>query len=91
MTVAGWFDAEDLFGTLETYRAVEAGSPGATNLLVMGPWRHGGWARDSGETLGDINFNSKTAEFYREKIELPFFEHYLKGKGENIHPEAWVF
>ena len=91
MTVAGWFDAEDLYGTVETYRAVEANSPNIQNMLVMGPWRHGGWARDGGDTLGDINFNSKTAEFYREKIELPFFEFHLKDKGEAVHPEAWVF
>ncbi|HEY1600615.1 MAG TPA: CocE/NonD family hydrolase, partial [Pirellulales bacterium] len=91
MTVGGWFDAEDLYGTMETYRSVEGMSPGSTNVLVMGPWRHGGWARDGGDTLGDINFNAKTGEFYREKIELPFFEFHLKGKGEPAHPEAWVF
>ena len=45
MTVGGWFDAENLFGALETYKNVEATSPGATNVLVMGPWVHGGWAR----------------------------------------------
>jgi len=91
MTVAGWFDAEDLFGTLETYKSIETTSPGIANILVMGPWRHGGWSRDAGDNLGDINFNSKTGDFYREKIELPFFEYHLKGKGEAIHPEAWVF
>src|SRR5262249_52227645 len=29
--------------------------------------------------------------FYREKIELPFFEYHLKGKGKFQHPKAWVF
>ena len=48
MTVGGWYDAENLFGALETYKNVEANSPGATNVLVMGPWRHGGWARGDG-------------------------------------------
>ena len=38
MTVGGWFDAENLFGALETYRQVETASPDATNVLVMGPW-----------------------------------------------------
>ncbi|MBI2823733.1 MAG: CocE/NonD family hydrolase [Planctomycetia bacterium] len=91
MTVGGWFDAENLFGTLETYKNVEARSPGATNVLVMGPWVHGGWARGDGQTLGHVKFNDKTAPFYQEKIELAFFEFHLKGKGEAVHPEAWVF
>jgi putative CocE/NonD family hydrolase len=91
MTVGGWFDAENLFGALETYRHVEANSPGATNILVMGPWSHGGWSRGDGLALGNVHFNAKTGEFFREQIELPFFEYHLKGKGGNKHPEAWVF
>jgi putative CocE/NonD family hydrolase len=91
MTVGGWFDAENLFGALETYKAIESQSPGATNVLVMGPWVHGGWARGEGDRLGDVPFNAKTSEFYREKIELPFFEFHLKGKGAAAPPEAWVF
>jgi uncharacterized protein len=91
MTVGGWFDAENLFGAMETYRHVEANSPGITNVLVMGPWSHGGWSRGDGDALGNVRFNAKTSVFYREHIELPFFEYHLKGKGENKHPEAWVF
>jgi len=91
MTVGGWFDAENLFGALETYRHVEANSPGIANVLVMGPWRHGGWSGGDGEALGNVHFNAKTSDFYRQQIELPFFEFHLKGKGENKHPEAWVF
>jgi len=91
MTVGGWFDAENLFGALETYRNVEASSPGATNVLVMGPWRHGGWSGGDGSNLGPVPFSSKTAEYYREKIEFPFFQYYLKGKGSPSFPEAWVF
>jgi putative CocE/NonD family hydrolase len=91
MTVGGWFDAENLFGALETYKQIEANNPGTFNMLVMGPWRHGGWADGEGSSLGDVPFNSKTAEFYRQEIELPFFEYYLKDKGETARPEAWVF
>jgi putative CocE/NonD family hydrolase len=90
MTVGGWFDAEDLFGALETYRCVEAGNPGITNILVMGPWSHGGWT-GTGDALGPVRFQAKTGVFFRENIELPFFEYHLKGKGEFKHPEAWVF
>ncbi len=91
MTVGGWFDAENLFGALETYKSIEARNPKTVNTLVMGPWRHGGWARGEGSFFGDIPFNAKTSEFYREKIELPFFERHLKNKGDAKHPEAWVF
>jgi hypothetical protein len=92
MTVGGWFDAENLFGALETFKKVEAtGVPKGGNTLVMGPWVHGGWSRGEGDRLGDARFNANTAEFYREKIELPFFEHHLKGKGELKLPKAWVF
>lgn len=91
MTVGGWFDAENLYGALNVYRNVERTSPGTQNILVMGPWRHGGWARDTGEKLGDVSFNSKTAEFYRQNIELPFFDFHLRGKGEMKLPEAFVF
>jgi putative CocE/NonD family hydrolase len=91
MTVGGWFDAENLFGALETYKNVEASSPGATNVLVMGPWSHGGWVRDDGSRLGPISFASKTGDYFREKIQFPFFQYYLKGKGSGGFPEAWIF
>ncbi|MFL5338635.1 MAG: CocE/NonD family hydrolase, partial [Gemmataceae bacterium] len=91
MTVGGWFDAENLFGALETYKTVEANSPGATNFLVMGPWVHGGWSRGEGDHLGPVQFNAKTAKYFEEKIELPFFEFFLKGKGDGRFPEAYVF
>jgi len=91
MTVGGWFDAEDLFGALNTYKEVEKNSPGANNMLVMGPWFHGGWARGDGDRLGAVRFGSKTAQFYRDEIEYPFFEHWLKGKPDPKLPEAYVF
>jgi putative CocE/NonD family hydrolase len=91
MTVGGWFDAEDLFGALNTYKSVEKQSPGAYNILVMGPWFHGGWSRSDGDALGDVRFGSKTGEFYRENIELPFFNYYLKDKAALKLPEAYVF
>ena len=91
MTVGGWYDAEDLFGPLETYRWTERQNPGITNVLVMGPWAHGGWGRGDGDKLGDIDFHAKTAEFYREKIELPFFRRFLKGDTNYTATEAYVF
>ncbi|WP_240488975.1 CocE/NonD family hydrolase [Labilithrix luteola] len=91
MTVGGWFDAEDCFGALATYSAFEKQSPGASNTLVMGPWRHGGWARTDGDRLGDVRFGQKTSAFYRENIEAPFFQHHLKGTPAPALPEAWTY
>lgn len=91
MTVGGWFDAENLFGALEVYRAVEEQNPGAFNILVMGPWVHGGWSSGKGDRLGDVRFDAPTSEFYREHIEFPFFDYFLKGNGSEDFPEAWVF
>ena len=91
MTVGGWFDAEDLFGALNTYKEIEKNSPGANNMLVMGPWFHGGWSRSDGDSLGRVQFGSKTSVFYRDEIEFPFFDHWLKGKADPKLPEAFVF
>ncbi len=91
MTVGGWFDAEDLFGTLGVYHSVESSSPDAYNILVMGPWYHGAWARSEGDALGNIHFGSETSAFYRKEIEFPFFRHFLKGIGDLSLPEAYVF
>ena len=91
MTVGGWYDAEDLFGTLGTFRAVEQNNPGAVNMLVMGPWPHGGWSHGDGDHLGHVGFSAKTGEFYREKIELPFLRHFLKDDASFNLPKASVF
>ncbi len=91
LTVGGWFDAEDLFGTLQIYHSVEASSTGTYNVLVMGPWYHGGWARSAGDSLGDLRFDSDTSVFYRKEIEFPFFMHFLKDSGKPDLPEAYVF
>jgi len=96
--VGGWFDAEDLAGPLKLFYANEKSGPVAPQTLIMGPWPHGGWSRGDGDKLGNLNFSSKTGEFYREHIELPFFMANLKTKGNGLKatadgrvPKAWVF
>ena len=91
MTVGGWFDAEDAYGALHTSRAVREQNPGAVNILVEGPWSHGQWNRDAGEALGDVRFRQKTGEYFREHIEFPFFQRFLKDQGEAKFPGAYVF
>jgi putative CocE/NonD family hydrolase len=92
MTVGGWFDAENLFGALETFKNTEANNPPAANHLVMGPWVHGGWSRSDGDSLGAVKFNAKTSAYFRDDVQLPFFEQHLKGKtNPSPLPKALVF
>ncbi|MFN9642470.1 MAG: CocE/NonD family hydrolase [Pirellula sp.] len=91
MVVTGWYDAEDLFGSFKTYAAIEKMNPGVNNVLVVGPWIHGGWASSDGDKLGAVSFGSKTAAFYRAEIEFPFFEKYLKDANHPALSESTVF
>lgn len=92
LTVGGWFDAEDLYGPLMTYKTIEKNNPEADNMIVMGPWSHGDWSRADGPQLvGDIYFGNDLATFFKVHMEEPFFRHYLKGQGEMDLPEAWMF
>lgn len=93
MFVGGWFDAEDLYGPLNTYSTIEKTSKNY-NTIVMGPWSHGDWARNSAnQVIGNINFGDSISGFYQKNIEANFFRHFLKenGKGVNTLPEAYVF
>jgi hypothetical protein len=90
LVVGGWYDAEDLSGPYRTFNAIGRFNPETPTTLVEGPWVHGGWSRGDGNHLGDVQFNSKTAEYFRANIQFPFFEHYLKGKGA-AQPKAVVF
>jgi putative CocE/NonD family hydrolase len=91
LTVGGWFDAEDLFGALHVYSLCEEQNPGIFNALVMGPWMHGGWSRTDGDRLGGVRFGEKTSLFYRENVELVFFDRFLKGASVPAPAEATVF
>ena len=72
LVVGGWYDAEDLYGPYRTFDAVNKFNPETPTTLVEGPWVHGGWARSDGDHLGDIQFNAKTAEYFRKNIQFPF-------------------
>ncbi len=62
------------------------------NKMVMGPWYHGQWASRDGSSLGNVRFGSNTAEWYQNNIEIPFFNYYLKGKGDiSKLAEATIF
>lgn len=92
MTVGGWFDAEDLYGPLNTYKFIEEKNPETKNILVMGPWSHGQWASPrKHQSVGEIYFGEGISEFYRKEIEYPFFMKYLKGTDHEELPEAYMY
>jgi putative CocE/NonD family hydrolase len=93
LEVGGLFDAEDCFGAWNLYKAMEQKNPAAHfNKLVMGPWYHGQWASADGTRLGNIRFGANTSFWYQNNIEIPFFNYFLKDKGDiSGLPEATVF
>lgn len=91
--VGGLFDAEDTWGAWNAYKAAEANNPGkAFNKIVNGPWYHGQWASGDGTHMGNVSFGSNTSEWYQMYMEVPFFNYFLKGKGDiNQIAEANIF
>ncbi len=90
LTVGGWYDTEDLYGPLQTFKAIRQWNPSTPSHLVMGPWTHGGWGRGDGDRVGDAHFGFKTSASYQPR-ELAFFKHHLKGGDPHGLPVAWVF
>jgi len=94
MVVGGWYDAEDLYGTFETYKHFESNRSRPYNTIVVGPWSHGGWAREPGkQSVGNVYFGDSISTFFQKNIETKFFHHFLKEKGDAVSglPEAYVF
>ncbi|CAM3960603.1 CocE/NonD family hydrolase [Flavobacterium antarcticum] len=94
MTVGGWYDAEDLAGPLNIYKTIEKNNPKAKNTIVMGPFSHGAWGRETGKHFhNDIYFGDSIATFYQKNIEYKFFHHYLKENSKTAValPEAYMF
>jgi len=86
LVTGGWYDAEDLYGAINTYKTLVKNNPATPIYFTMGPWVHGGWARGPGDRLGDVYFGGPTGPYYRDNIEFKFFSHYLKGTDMNLQP-----
>jgi len=91
MTVGGWFDAEDLYGTLHTYKAIETqNSPDIDNYIVMGPWAHSQWAAGPAYNMGNIHWGLDANDRFQD-LEVEFFNYYLMNKGDSDFAEATIF
>ena len=82
LNVAGWWDQEDFYGPVRIFDLLKAHDTNHDDYLAVGPWNHGGWAHGAGSSLGNVDFGSDTAAYFRAKIQAPWFAHWLKGKGE---------
>ncbi|MEJ5262660.1 MAG: CocE/NonD family hydrolase [Ignavibacterium sp.] len=91
LIVGGWYDAEDLYGPLNIYKTIELNDKDNNCKIVMGPWTHGSWITSKGDSLGDFYFGSNTADYFRQKILIPFFNYHLKGIGKPLSDDAYVF
>jgi uncharacterized protein len=88
LTVGGWWDQEDRYGPLATYRALEVTDTAQRNFLIMGPWNHGGWRRPLNRMPA---VDPGTYEAYLREFEAPWFAHYLKNQGSSPQPEALLY
>jgi putative CocE/NonD family hydrolase len=91
LNVAGWWDQEDFYGPITIYRELEKHDRDRKNFLVVGPWNHGGWMRGEGRSLGPIQFEQPTGQYFRDSVMAPFFAHYLHDGPDPRLPEALTF
>jgi len=91
LNVAGWWDQEDFYGPMEIFELQEREDTNHWNFLVVGPWNHGGWAHGDGRKLGALDFRSDTSRYFREKIQAPWFEYWLKDRGRLPFAKAETF
>ena len=91
LNVGGWYDQEDFRGPLQIYELLEKHDAKNQNFLVVGPWNHGGWAAAAATGSAACRSTPTPGAYFREKVQAPFFAHYLKDKGDAPPPEARMF
>jgi len=91
LNVAGWWDQEDFYGPIRIYELLKTHDAEHNDYLAVGPWNHGGWAHGPGNKLGNVEFGTDTAAYFRAKIQAPWFAYWLKDKGHLPLLEAVTF
>ena len=92
LNVAGFWDQEDPWGPWQIFQHAAEHDPDHTNFMVAGPWYHGQWQAEKGDSLGLMsNGGHATSREFRETIEAPFFRHYLHGDSEKPSWRASTF
>jgi putative CocE/NonD family hydrolase len=78
MWLQGLWDQEDMWGAIHSWRAVEPKDKNNDlNYLVMGPWFHSQVNRE-GRSLGPLEWDGDTTADFRNEVQIPFFNQYLK-------------
>jgi putative CocE/NonD family hydrolase len=90
LNVAGFWDQEDPWGPWQIFRHAAQSDPDHTDLMVAGPWFHGGWRRNVGQ-VGATPLGQDTSLAFRRDIEAPFFAYWLHGKGPKPDYTAKMF
>ena len=88
LTVGGWWDQEDRYGPLATYKALESGDAKRWSTLVMGPWNHGGW-RNPARAMEVVD--PGTSDGYLRDVEAPWFAYWLHDRGKLSQAEAYLY
>lgn len=89
--VGGTFDAEDCYGPQKCFKTLQSGSNKNDLFLVLGPWAHGSWLKKGFDHLADASLGKGLSEWFMDKIEFPFFEWYLEGKGAKPLDKVQIF
>ncbi|HEY3951294.1 CocE/NonD family hydrolase [Phenylobacterium sp.] len=90
LNVAGFWDQEDPWGPWQIFRHAAESDPDHTDLMVAGPWYHGGW-HGAVSTLGAAPLGQDTSLAFRRDIEAPFFAYWLHDKGAKPAYAARMF
>lgn len=91
LNVGGWYDGENVFGSLNSYKEIEKNKQNK-NSVIMGPWFHMDWTPNGEERYSEILVNKKsTGEFFEDSVFIPFLNFHLKGKGKLNLSEAVMY
>jgi putative CocE/NonD family hydrolase len=78
MLVHSLWDQEDIYGALAVYKAIKPKDTSNDKVfLVIGPWHHG-QEIENGSSLGAIDFQANSSEYFQRTILGPFLAHYLE-------------
>jgi putative CocE/NonD family hydrolase len=88
--VGGYYDQEDINGPQLMYSHMEKKDSFNRNFIVLGPWYHGQWSRQTADSIGKISFGSPTAVKFKS-LQKKWFDYWLKGIGDGKFVEANCF
>ena len=92
MWLQGLWDQEDMYGGNHSYAAWEPKDKANNmNFLVMGPWFHSQINRE-GHQLGPLVWDTDTTADFRQNVQLPFFNQYLReGAPKADTPPVYIY